>query len=156
MNNLRPGNCSFSQFYPEQPRLVLESDVVHVPCHPCVSFPSLCIPGLNHPFRWSVADLRCQERLYAAATFFVAAAIEIIVHLFVAAHGASFSGFGIGIGAVVAAGNLFPLTITLITWSSMYHPTWIISRRWWWPSNFLVVLATFSYLDLVCGCPLYL
>lgn len=110
-------------------------------------FPASAFLVWNHPFRWSVADLRgVRERLYAAATFFFAASIlEIIVHLFVAAHGASFIGFGIGLGAVVAVGNLFPLSITLISWSSMYHPTWIISHKWWW---LLELLSGFSYFFL--------
>ena len=99
------------------------------------------------PFHWSWADLRgVRERLYATACFFfVAASLEIIVHLFIAAGGSSYDGFGVGIAAVVVVGNLFPMAITIITWVAMYHPTWFITQQWWWPVE---LLSGFSYFFL--------
>jgi hypothetical protein len=93
-----------------------------------------------------------REGLYELSLLgFVASAIEMTIHLFYAQSSAPVgAGFGIGV-ALIFLGHSFTITIVIVAWSTMYHPSWVSAHPAWAP---IEVLTGFSFL-LLFGVGLY-
>ena len=81
-----------------------------------------------------------------AVVAFLAAGIEVFVHLFYAQATSEWGyQFWVGLFAVVLFSNGFPIMVTMFAWHGMYHPDWIIAQGWWAP---IEMASAFSYLLL--------
>jgi len=95
------------------------------------------------------ASMRYRPRAWfydLAIIGFVWSAWEMFVHLLIAQSNAEFGHeFFVTLGGVIGIGIGIPFPITLASFWSMYHPTWVLAQSWWIP---LEMLAAFCYLFL--------